>query len=95
MLIWPDVHPTIYLPGKQGECRLPAIPTETKKAHPMSQMSFEYFVQILEAVNLTYRSANRRMELAPFLFSSWISQGGKKGGCQGFIGPLPSAFLDK
>jgi len=36
------------------------------------------------------------MELAPFLFLilNW-SKHDKVGGCQGFIGPLPSAFLDK
>ena len=61
----------------------------------MNQMSFEYFVQIFEALNLTYRSASRRMELAPFLFRPGLVSGEKTGGCQGFIGPLPSAFLDK
>jgi hypothetical protein len=42
------------------------------KSSPDESDELEYFVQIFEAVNLTYRSASRRMELAPFLFSSWI-----------------------
>jgi hypothetical protein len=36
------------------------------------------------------------MELAPFFFVILNSVKDKKeGGCQGFTGPLPSAFLDK
>jgi hypothetical protein len=39
------------------------------------------------AINPTYLSRINVMELAPCRISAT--------GCQGFIGPLPSAFLDK
>ncbi len=42
----------------------------------------------IKAVHLTYLPAFRRMELAPFFTIG-------ERGCQGIIGPLPSAFLDK
>jgi hypothetical protein len=46
-----------------------SMPEAIKKAHPIDQMSFQIFcADIFEALNLTYRSASRRMELAPFLF---------------------------
>ena len=61
-----------------------------KKAHPTNQMSsLILLINILKTLSLTYLSRNCGMELAPFPSTlDWI-------GCQGFIGPLPSAFLDK
>jgi hypothetical protein len=58
-------------------------------------MSFNIFIEVFKAVNLTYLfpcfdmlSMSHGVELAPF-------PGCYRDGCQGFIGPLPSAFLDK
>jgi hypothetical protein len=66
-----------------------------KKTHPVNQMSFTNMLKnIFQALNLTYLSASRRMELAPFPHCVNMLTATKRG-CQGFIGPLPSAFLDK
>ena len=53
-------------------------------------MSLYYFEFVFEAINLTYLSRCCVMELAPCDTFLKIYAG-----CQGFIGPLPSAFLDK
>ncbi len=58
----------------------------------MNQMSFEYFQRrYFEAINLTYLSrlpSGWNWHLFTPFYREEI-------GCQGFIGPLPSAFLDK
>jgi hypothetical protein len=46
---------------------------------------------IVEALNLTYLSRLCGLELAPYSSDCMQSEAG----CQGFIGPYPSAFLDK
>jgi len=62
----------ILLSGEGGNCRevLCIAPDLSpgqciKKAHPTNQMSFN-MVKIFSALDLTYLSANWRMELAPF-----------------------------
>lgn len=55
----------------------------------------------MQAGTLTYRSLtlSSGMELAPFLsapgMTKFVTPNEVNGGCQGFIGPYPSAFLDK
>lgn len=39
----------------------------------------------IQKLDLTYRSCLRRVAVTPY----------RGTGCQGFIGPFPSAFLDK
>lgn len=50
-------------------------------------MSFGILIRFL-SFDLTYLSRHAGMELAP-------CSAFRETGCQGFIGPLPSAFLDK
>jgi hypothetical protein len=53
-------------------------------------MSFEYFENIFSARYLTYLAPTFNIRDGIGTFSRQ-----KRDGCQGFIGPLPSAFLDK
>ena len=61
-----------------------------KKAHPINQMSFEYFKKIFLSYCLTYLPLTLQSELELAPCPDKIGAG-----CQGFIGPFPSAFLDK
>jgi hypothetical protein len=49
-------------------------------------------MKIFKAVNLTYLSRQKRDGIGTF---SMFCDTQTTAGCQGFIGPLPSAFLDK
>ena len=51
-------------------------------------MSFNYFDSTFLSFDLTYLPRHVGMELAPCIAFG-------ETGCQGFIGPHPSAFLDK
>jgi hypothetical protein len=63
--------------------------SENKKAHPIKSDELLIFYKICMSMlsDLSFPFLYR-MELAPFPDKIGI-------GCQGFIGPLPSAFLDK
>jgi hypothetical protein len=64
-----------------------------KKAHPTNQMSFYKDLKIVKLVSdlsvPPMKNVSSGMELAPC--PGYLT----RIGCQGFNGPLPSAFLDK
>ena len=73
-----------------------------KKAHPIDQMSFEYFVEHISKLesDLSVPSIYCRDGIGTFphqtqMIDFFYHPESVEGGCQGFIGPLPSAFLDK
>jgi hypothetical protein len=79
------------LPGL-SERRVAGLTGKTKSSPNKSDELAYSAIKLFEANYLTYLSASRRMELAPFPYLQLLQM---RGGCQGFIGPLPSAFLDK
>ena len=63
--------------------------TENKKAHPIkSDELYNKVNYILSCISDLSLPLLTGMELAPYFQKTGI-------GCQGFNGPLPSAFLDK
>jgi len=92
-MYWLNWRPcTEHLPKKNA---LVVALTEMKKAHPAShRMSFNVLKKgIFSGLNthsdLSALAVCARLELTPY------PDGWSKTGCQGVVGPYPSAFLDK
>jgi hypothetical protein len=69
-----------------------------KKAHPISQVSFEYFEKLFLSLNTDLSIPILSGGIGTFSFALhrfYLYPGEQRIGCQGFIGPYPSAFLDK
>jgi hypothetical protein len=63
-----------------------------KKSSSVNQMSFNILRKVFKAVDLTYLFRQLADGIGTFAV---VCETHTTAGCQGFIGPLPSAFLDK